>query len=606
MAKKGARASKRGGNGKQDREEDVSYGMNEVDDFANKREKVLLEEAGLDRRAPDDDDDFSVDEEEEVMGMSDEDSSEDDSEESEEEELTGEAAYKKVFGRKLDVGQDPEEEGGMLDNDNAWGTSKTEYYGADDLDDKETAREIEREALRQQKKHLEDLQMEDYLEDEVDEEWVKEAQGFDLGQLKDQKDKQSTEISLKDILNMDTEAKENFLKTSFPEYFPLSKEFTKLSPVLDELKLKQAEESTESIQTKIMALASYLGTISTYFAVFLSELKNNEDFTTMKDHPVMERILECKEIWRQASELPFITSVQHEQDSEAEEDVSDIEALDEEILNEQDELDNEDVTSEDNAGEESDENMGSEEEEQEEDFDIDLSNRALQQRTRNDSLQDVDDFVEDEIADVDVQEKKTRKKTLRFYTSKIDQKANKKTDRFKGDDDIPYKERLYERQQRLLEEARKRGMHDNNGADLNNDDLNSDDEKIAKDINEDAENAYYKSIKADKQRKKDARLQAHKDVTKAAKEGRLAELAENISGDGKRAINYQILKNKGLTPRRKKENRNSRVKKRNKYEKAQKKLKSVRAVYSGGQSGAYEGEKTGIKKNLTKSVKFKN
>ena len=43
----------------------------------------------------------------------------------------------------------------------------------------------------------------------------------------------------------------------------------------------------------------------------------------------------------------------------------------------------------------------------------------------------------------------------------------------------------------------------------------------------------------------------------------MAELQEAVGQDGKRAINYQILKNKGLTPHRKKEYRNSRVKREN-------------------------------------------
>ena len=38
--------------------------------------------------------------------------------------------------------------------------------------------------------------------------------------------------------------------------------------------------------------------------------------------------------------------------------------------------------------------------------------------------------------------------------------------------------------------------------------------------------------------------------------------------EGKRGITYQIAKNKGLTPHRKKENRNPRVKHRNKFRKA--------------------------------------
>ena len=59
-----------------------------------------------------------------------------------------------------------------------------------------------------------------------------------------------------------------------------------------------------------------------------------------------------------------------------------------------------------------------------------------------------------------------------------------------------------------------------------------------------------------------------------------------------------------VTPHRKKEYRNSRVKKRKQYEKAQKKLKSVRQVYDANNRGPYEGEKTGIKKGLSRSVKL--
>ena len=73
--------------------------------------------------------------------------------------------------------------------------------------------------------------------------------------------------------------------------------------------------------------------------------------------------------------------------------------------------------------------------------------------------------------------------------------------------------------------------------------------------------------------------------------------------DDKRSINYEILKNKGLTPARKKEVRNPRVKHRKKYEKSLVRLKSFKHVVKDTQS-AYKGEQTGIKKNLARSVKF--
>ncbi|CAG8462885.1 8584_t:CDS:2 [Scutellospora calospora] len=76
-----------------------------------------------------------------------------------------------------------------------------------------------------------------------------------------------------------------------------------------------------------------------------------------------------------------------------------------------------------------------------------------------------------------------------------------------------------------------------------------------------------------------------------------------ITEGAKRQINYQILKNKGLTPYRKKEQRNPRVKHRNRYEKAKKKIKSIKRVFS-QQEGSYGGEKTGIKTGLSRSIKL--
>lgn len=45
-------------------------------------------------------------------------------------------------------------------------------------------------------------------------------------------------------------------------------------------------------------------------------------------------------------------------------------------------------------------------------------------------------------------------------------------------------------------------------------------------------------------------------------------VAAGADTDGKRAITYQISRNKGLTPKRKKEQRNPRVKHRKKFRKA--------------------------------------
>lgn len=74
--------------------------------------------------------------------------------------------------------------------------------------------------------------------------------------------------------------------------------------------------------------------------------------------------------------------------------------------------------------------------------------------------------------------------------------------------------------------------------------------------------------------------------------------------DQKRMITYQIAKNKGLTPHRKKELRNPRVKHRNKYRKAQIRRKgAIRQVRK--ETTRYAGELSGIKASVTKSIKLK-
>nr|XP_033338925.1 something about silencing protein 10 isoform X2 [Megalopta genalis] len=77
-----------------------------------------------------------------------------------------------------------------------------------------------------------------------------------------------------------------------------------------------------------------------------------------------------------------------------------------------------------------------------------------------------------------------------------------------------------------------------------------------------------------------------------------------IENAGKRGITYQMAKNKGLTPHRKKDQRNPRVKHRNKYRKAKIRRKgAVREVRK--EITRYAGEISGIKASVKKSVRLK-
>jgi len=111
-----------------------------------------------------------------------------------------------------------------------------------------------------------------------------------------------------------------------------------------------------------------------------------------------------------------------------------------------------------------------------------------------------------------------------------------------------------------------------------------------------ADDEYYDMIAQGAEKKRSDKAARYEALAKARKGERVVE-TEQVGPNGKRQITYQIQKNKGLTPHRKKEVRNPRVKKRMKFEEKQKKLRSVKAVYKGGEGpGGYQGELSGVRK----------
>ncbi len=83
---------------------------------------------------------------------------------------------------------------------------------------------------------------------------------------------------------------------------------------------------------------------------------------------------------------------------------------------------------------------------------------------------------------------------------------------------------------------------------------------------------YYKRVKAEKMALKKAKLESRQRQAGAGQ--REEEKEEGEGEDAKRGLTYQIARNKGLMPRRKKEQRNPRVRHRKKYQKAVIKRKS--------------------------------
>ncbi|XP_061387075.1 something about silencing protein 10, partial [Musca vetustissima] len=87
--------------------------------------------------------------------------------------------------------------------------------------------------------------------------------------------------------------------------------------------------------------------------------------------------------------------------------------------------------------------------------------------------------------------------------------------------------------------------------------------------------------------------------------GEEEDYEEGEDAESRRGITYQIAKNKGLTPHRKKEQRNPRVKHRGKYRKALIRRKgAVRTVRK--ETSRYGGEISGIKATVSKSIKFRS
>ncbi len=220
-----------------------------------------------------------------------------------------------------------------------------------------------------------------------------------------------------------------------------------------------------------------------------------------------------------------------------------------------------------------------------------------------------------ELQHADAADKSARRKSLRFHTSKIEsasaRRRGARNDTVGGDDDIPYRERKKAKDTRLAEEAKKR-LERQGGADL--DDADPEGDKMDVEMDVDGE-GYYELVKKATREKKEKRKAEHE-----ARSARSVSLSISVLSfsdlifwysvdyaeeetSGPRSVSRAILKNKGLTPHRPKSVRNPRVKKRQKFDQAKKKVSSQKAVFKGGDAARYEGERSGISK-VVKSVRL--
>ncbi|KAB8210580.1 Sas10 C-terminal domain-containing protein [Aspergillus parasiticus] len=616
------------------------------DEFQTGRDHVLLEEEPEAKRRKKviQEEEMLQPSDEEILGYEsvDEDDLDDDEDMDEEDdygkedEIDDEELLRPRTKRGGAAGSDSEDE----DEDGiaAWGSSKKDLYNADQIETEADALEEEEEAKRLQQKHLQAMNEADFGFDEN--EWVESGKGQEDGEG-DAGEVTEVLPQLEITDDMSTEEKLKILKSRYPEFEPLAKDFIDLQAT--HRTLAEAAEAAKTTKDevpevapvaviKFRALSAYLGT----FTMYLMLLTSSRDASgnpaplspaQLRSHPVMGALVKFRKLWESVKDLtaPEVSDVEEDMDSEDEE--SDAPVSKKQSENKEVQVPKkkkEKVSKAQRAAEaaqaEAEARRAQRLRETEANL-ADLSNlvtktgkkKSTQKAKQSSKAADDSDFGdEDALTAKEAEEKANQKRSLRFYTSQLAQKANKRTAAGRdagGDADIPYRERLRDRQARLNAEAEKRGRQKPKESEQLGGDSDDEDHRVANELRGDQggsdDGDYYDMIAArSKQRKDDKKARAEA-YAAAAREGGEVAIQEEIGPDGKRAITYQIEKNKGLAAKRSKDSRNPRVKKRKKFEEKKKKLGSIRQLYKGGEGrGGYGGELTGIKKNLVKSVKL--
>ena len=590
------------------------------DEFHINRDRVLLDEEpdAKRRRKWQEQEEFIQPSDEEVLGFSGEDEEDDGVHED-----VGEGGRVRFDSASEGSGDEDEDDEEGLE----WGISKDDIYGADEIETEEQALEEEAEALRLQKKHLQSMTAADYGFEEA--EWRESEAIRDGPEQEDANVVTETLPQLQVGDDIGPVERLKLLKSRYPEFEPLAKELLHVK----EQHLKLVEEAqgisveAPNAVVKRRAASAYLGALTMYFALLASPASGRRASMTamsasqLRDHPVMDSLVKCREVWQRAAKLPTDPKPSLHEDklwrsidaipggmdeaqsgavrarplkkSRAQRHAEAAQAAAEMRRTERMQRTEADLAN----------------------LDVLVAPSGVKDSTtsrrkaiaQNGAGSDIGEDVPPTTREA--AEKAKHKKSLRFYTSQIAQKANKRGAAGRnagGDDDIPHRERLKDRQARLNAEAERRGRRTTNaGAELGGE-SDEEDARQALEIRTGGDGDDYYDLVAARTAKKKADKAAFAEAQRqAALQGGQVIQEEAVGADGKRKISYAIEKNKGLTPHRKKEVRNPRVKKRKKYDETKKKLGSIKPVYKGGEGrGGYGGELTGIKKGLVKSTKL--
>ncbi|KAI0180854.1 Sas10 C-terminal domain-containing protein [Hypoxylon sp. FL1284] len=593
--------------------------INSYEDIADSEEEYFLNKDQIlfdngpkskKQKRQEEEEEFLENSDEEALGYDDEGSENDDENDDESDDQDDYKRKPTKSAKSRRDGGSEEEEGDEEEGDSGWwGSSRKEYYDADNLETEADAMEEEQEARRLQKRKLAKMSESDFIFDEA--EWLApETEDAD-------QDEVVTEV-LRNVeipADMGPEDRYRLLKTRYPEFDYLADELQSLQPLLVTMRKEAEGQPSKSLPViKYRLLGCYVAALAMYFATMTSPARdatngtaNALDPADLRDHEVMGTLLECREAWKEVEHLKASDSARATDGI--------LSPPEEPPVVEEVKMETElpKKPSKDSAGKKAKTKSKAE---------------ARKAKAIEDSLADLDtlittkkpkkkvsfkapardsdsDFGEEETLDATAAaEKAARKKSLRFYTSQIVQKANRRAGAGRdagGDMDIPYRERLKDRQARLHAEAEKRGRKSGIGANLG-EASDEDDSRLANAVRDD-EDEYYDMVAARSSKKKEDKAARQAALAAASQADRVVE-TEEIGEDGKRKVTYQIEKNKGLAPKRNKDARNPRVKKRKAYEQKKKKLRSMKPVFKAEGRGGYAGELTGIKPGLIKSVKL--
>jgi len=288
---------------------------------------------------------------------------------------------------------------------------------------------------------------------------------FDEGDWLNPKAKAGTEDVVIEVLkdaevteDMGPEERYNMLLARYPEFDYLVDEFRELQPLLPVYQKEAEGKATKSLEVvRWWVLGCYAASLASYFAILTSPARDGDGSTKtinpaeLRDHEVMETLMKCREKWLQVKSLKSLKPASSDLGMLSPPKDEDLEMADVTVStrkrgkrsNKADkkalELQEAAKAKKAKAAAKSLADLST----------LLKTNKKLAKTDKVSAVHDDDersDFGEEETLDArTAADKAQRKKSLKFYTSQIVQKASKRADAGRdagGDADIPYRERF--------------------------------------------------------------------------------------------------------------------------------------------------------------------